>query len=271
MPLAVEQPASPVRWLAAAGIGLAVNVAIFALLTLLGLSSIVPGPASDPAPVIRVKPDLVEVELNRTPAGGAPQPSPDTEPMQAPQPLIAPPMIEPPPLDPIELPPLTAAPDIEPIRVNVDSPQPILPPPEKPKPRLDARQMEMLLREMGLSKGSNSSKGGLGSGDGVMAGTGSGADGKAELNTNPRFIREVKPEYPLAAKRRGIEGYVTVKLDFNEQGRIVRYDVVDWQGDSSFVDAVRRVITLNVAEPLIRNGRAVPYTAKLTIRFKLGS
>lgn len=90
----------------------------------------------------------------------------------------------------------------------------------------------------GESVGSGS---GSGSGAGSGGGTGSGTKGPA---SPPRVLQKVEPRYPESARRDGVEGVVTVKIEIMENGRPGNVWVVVSSGrselDESAVKAVEQ-------------------------------
>ncbi|MDW6004061.1 energy transducer TonB [Vibrio mangrovi] len=69
-------------------------------------------------------------------------------------------------------------------------------------------------------------------------------------------LYKVKPDYPPRAKRREIEGTVTLKFDIDETGRAVNIHVVDSQPKRIFDRAARRALRYWKFQPRIVNGKA---------------
>lgn len=296
--LNVTSPTRVFHWIIAILIALIVNALIALLLGQLGLSSLVTMEMSAPPRVVVVSPEMPEVMLTSTGGGGAGGgaaaifTADEPQSMQAPD-ITPAEVMEESAIEPLELPLSVVAPRIEPIRVAVETPRSTpTPQPEKPanKPapkKLTDQQRRQLLDElMGGAKPAKStggkSGGGLGGADGAIgaglgggkgagtgSGTGSGTGGPEELGQMPRAIYEPKPRYPLTALRRGIEGYVTVKLLINEQGRVQEVKILDWRGDESFVDAVMEGVRQYRYEPMMRGGKPMSFWGTRQIRFKI--
>jgi len=100
---------------------------------------------------------------------------------------------------------------------------------------------------------------------GVAGGTIRAAGGKP-----PRLVRKVDPVYPPEAREAGIQGIVVLEATTDEKGNVV--DVKVLRSESSLlneaaVEAVRRW----KYEPVVREGKPVPMTFTVTVKFKLDS
>ncbi len=89
------------------------------------------------------------------------------------------------------------------------------------------------------------------------------------VDTPPQATRQVAMQYPADAKRKGVEGYVTLSLLIDDQGQVQRVRVLESQPagtfDQSAIDAVRQ---WNF-EPAKYKGQSVRVWARQTIRFNL--
>ncbi|MGQ3685827.1 MAG: TonB family protein [Candidatus Loosdrechtia sp.] len=83
----------------------------------------------------------------------------------------------------------------------------------------------------------------------------------------PRRIRE--PNYPADARRQGQQGFVTVRLLINQNGRIDQFEILDRQGPGTFERAVEEVVTAWQFEPARHNGVPVAVLAVQTLVFRL--
>ncbi|QMV14465.1 energy transducer TonB [Vibrio spartinae] len=69
-------------------------------------------------------------------------------------------------------------------------------------------------------------------------------------------LYQIKPDYPPRAKRREIEGSVTLQFDIDESGRAVNVQVIDSQPKRIFDRSARRAIRQWKFQPRIVNGKA---------------
>ena len=87
--------------------------------------------------------------------------------------------------------------------------------------------------------------------------------------TNASIINQVLPEYPKRYQRRNIEGNVTLKLLVNQQGRVIKIDILKSSGfgqmDKSAITAVKQW----VFKPEQRAGKNVQSWLILPIGFKV--
>lgn len=117
----------------------------------------------------------------------------------------------------------------------------------------------------GESAGSSS---GSGSGAGSGGGTGSGTKG---LTSPPRILQKVEPRYPESARRDGVEGSVTVKIEIMENGKPGNVWVVGSSGrnelDEAAVKAVERWRFVPARDSV--NGQPVVCISTVEIKFRL--
>jgi len=100
-----------------------------------------------------------------------------------------------------------------------------------------------------------------------------GADGKIITPTvvdrikPPKLVREVKPVYPEAARKAGIEGVVILEATTDSYGRVASVKVLrgDPPLDQAAVDALKQW----VYEPMIIDGKPRPVVFTVTMRFDL--
>lgn len=78
-----------------------------------------------------------------------------------------------------------------------------------------------------------------GSGAGSGGGTGKGTRG---LLSPPRILQKVEPQYPDSARRDGVEGSVTVKMEITENGKPGRVWVVGSSGRSELDEAAVKAV-----------------------------
>lgn len=116
--------------------------------------------------------------------------------------------------------------------------------------------------------------GGIGSGRGPGIGPGEGPGGGggmslAQVDVKPRISRQVKPDYPAAARRQGIEGRVVARLLITAEGTVTRISIVSARPPAVFDRSVRRALARWRFHPARFRGRAVATWVMLPIRFDL--
>ncbi len=85
----------------------------------------------------------------------------------------------------------------------------------------------------------------------------------------PRRTRGARPDYPVQAKRQGIEGEVVLEATINEQGRVVESRAVS--GHPLLVAAAIQAVSKWRYAPTILNGTPWPVLLKVTVTFSLSS
>jgi protein TonB len=94
------------------------------------------------------------------------------------------------------------------------------------------------------------------------------------VRTGPRFITppsDVKPPYPQSKLRSGEEAVLQLRLTIDENGRVTAVDPLG-QVDPVFLSAARRHLIAHWRyTPAKEDGRAVPSSTVVTLRFKLDS
>ena len=84
----------------------------------------------------------------------------------------------------------------------------------------------------------------------------------------PRFKRQVAPNYPLMARRQGVDGRVVLRLTIDDCGRLMGVEVVE-DAPYGFVDAAVSAVKRSTFYPALVDGRPVVSRALLPIRFSL--
>jgi protein TonB len=82
-------------------------------------------------------------------------------------------------------------------------------------------------------------------------------------------LGRIAPVYPLAAKQRGIQGWVKVKFVVNEQGAVERITIVDAKPPGVFDHNVRRCISKWRFKAGTVEGLPVKAWVETTVRFEL--
>ena len=223
--------------------------------------------------------DLSAVELSfaeeerEAPAVLPPPPESETTP-QKPEPKPPPPepQPEPPPLEPKpEPPPPEPEPEPEPEPPPPD-PEPEPPPPdpephpilprddpisrEPEPPPLEPEPPPILPREDPISR---------------EPAPPPQAPKQAQINAQPRPLKSIRPDYPVAARKRGAEGEVTLELEINEKGRVTSVKVVESCGHDDLDAAAVRAATKAHFVPAKAGNNAVSSVARITISFRLTS
>jgi protein TonB len=91
----------------------------------------------------------------------------------------------------------------------------------------------------------------------------------AQLDSPPRPLVRMDPEYPRSARRRRIEGFVELVFVITPEGRVADIDVVRSEPGDVFVAEARAAVKRwRFTQPL-KNGKPVAVRARQVIRFEL--
>jgi len=93
--------------------------------------------------------------------------------------------------------------------------------------------------------------------------------GVVDLDQPLITLTRMPPIYPLGAKRRGIEGSVTVRFIVNEQGSVEKATIIEAQPPDTFEEAVLRCVSGWRFQPGTVDGQPVRVWAETTIHFTL--
>jgi len=93
--------------------------------------------------------------------------------------------------------------------------------------------------------------------------------GSEDVDEPPRDLAIRSPVYPSFARRRGLEGDVTVKLLIDEEGHVKQVEVIEVKGHAGFRQAVLKVAKLWRFTPPRHQGRRVRVWAVKTVHFDL--
>lgn len=93
--------------------------------------------------------------------------------------------------------------------------------------------------------------------------------GVGDLDRPLITLSRMPPIYPLAAKRKGVEGWVAVRFIVNKQGRVEEITIVEAQPPGLFETSIRRCVSAWRFKPGTIDGEAVRVWAKTTFRFEL--
>jgi len=213
--------------------------------------------------------DLTTVELSFSEAPdetAAPASSAPSAPEQPPESAVRP--LPPPAPSPMELPPDSSAIPVPepPQRLERKVETPI--PPDPPKRESDVKpEVEKPIDEKPPEKKSPEEKPPVPS---VAAPSAPAPmQARVEADERPTLHRPIKPKYPRGARERHEEGTVTLELRISAEGQVEGVKVVSSCGfaelDSAAVEAARKARF----NPARREGRPIPYSARISLTFKL--
>ena len=87
--------------------------------------------------------------------------------------------------------------------------------------------------------------------------------------TIPVLVQEVKPQYPMAARKAGIEGSSQLKIQVLPDGSVGEIQLVKSAGDSSLDEAAQKAVKQWKFKPGRSGGKAVPAWMTLSVKFEL--
>jgi len=79
----------------------------------------------------------------------------------------------------------------------------------------------------------------------------------------------IAPAYPLKPLQAKIEGWVELRMNINELGRVVGVEILDAYPKGHFENATRKGVKKWVFHPKIVNGQAVPFVATQKVEFMI--
>jgi len=88
-----------------------------------------------------------------------------------------------------------------------------------------------------------------------------------EVDKPPVSIRIIEPLYPFAARRKGIQGTVTLRFIVNREGKVVEPSAVEGEPPGVFDVSVLKAILRWRFKPAIKNGKAVDVTISMPVHF----
>lgn len=89
------------------------------------------------------------------------------------------------------------------------------------------------------------------------------------ISSGVEYVRAPQPEYPSAAKRRGDQGLVVLRVLVNEKGIAEQVEVQKSSGFASMDEAGRKAVLHALFKPYIDKGKATPVYALIPIHFQL--
>lgn len=99
--------------------------------------------------------------------------------------------------------------------------------------------------------------------------SGAGVFDLAEVDTVPQAIVQMRPFYPAHARRRRIEGEVTVLFTVNTAGRTGDIRVVASTPEDVFTEAATRAMGRWRFTPAMKDGKPVAVRVRQAIRFRM--
>ena len=90
------------------------------------------------------------------------------------------------------------------------------------------------------------------------------------VDTPPKAVKRLAPEYPSGARRKGIEGYVTLSLLVSESGRVQDVVVVESYPEGIFEVSAKETVTQWEFAPGEYENQPVSVRVTQTLRYSLG-
>ena len=90
-----------------------------------------------------------------------------------------------------------------------------------------------------------------------------------QVDSAPRLLHSVPPDYPFAARSRNIQGSVTVRFLVDESGRVDEPTVLKADPPGVFESSVLKAVRRWRFSPGQRHGKPVPTWVELPVRFDL--
>lgn len=91
----------------------------------------------------------------------------------------------------------------------------------------------------------------------------------SEVDQPPRIIRRIDPLYPFAAKRKNIQGKVTLRFIVTKEGRVIEPSVVKAEPPGIFDNSALKAILRWRFKPAIKDGKAVDVIIIAPLKFEL--
>jgi protein TonB len=90
-----------------------------------------------------------------------------------------------------------------------------------------------------------------------------------QVDSHPKAIGQIQPEYPEEAKRRNLEGTLKLMLKIDDLGRVQSVEVVEATPPGVFDEAALAAFRGAHFQPAMKDGRPVRYQAYMRVDFKL--
>jgi len=91
----------------------------------------------------------------------------------------------------------------------------------------------------------------------------------AEVDQPPRILRSIEPLYPFAAKRKNIEGSVTLRFVVTKDGDVLEPEVVESEPPEVFDSSALKAIARFKFKPAVKDGRPVDCIVIAPLKFEL--
>ena len=93
----------------------------------------------------------------------------------------------------------------------------------------------------------------------------------SDSSDDEKLIKVEPPTYPVLQRETGIEGYVVIEFDLNEEGRVENATVIDDKPEGVFRDAALTSVNSSRYKPRLENGKPIRVENKITrVWFRLG-
>ena len=89
------------------------------------------------------------------------------------------------------------------------------------------------------------------------------------FDTPPKLIKLVKPKYPEIARRAGVEGTVVLRILVDEQGNVIKVEVVKGLGNTGCNEAAMAAAIQCKFTPAMQRDRPVKVWTSYPVRFQL--
>lgn len=91
----------------------------------------------------------------------------------------------------------------------------------------------------------------------------------SEVDQPPRIIRRIDPLYPFAAKRKNIQGSVTLRFIVTKEGRVIEPSVVRSEPPGIFDNSALKAILRWRFKPAIKDAKSVDVIIIAPLKFEL--
>jgi protein TonB len=95
------------------------------------------------------------------------------------------------------------------------------------------------------------------------------ATGGGEGVTRPKPLSRPKPDYPPLYESQGLEADVVVKITLNEDGEVVRAEIVTPSKYEKFNENALANARETRFTPATKDGKPIPWTLTYTVRFRI--
>ena len=91
----------------------------------------------------------------------------------------------------------------------------------------------------------------------------------SEVDQPPRIIRKIDPLYPFAAKRKNIQGSVTLRFIVTKEGKVIEPSVVKGDPPDIFDNSALKAILRWRFKPAVKDGQSVDVIIIAPLKFEL--